>query len=176
MRTLRHAPRGSPATSISAPSMDSSFDFGFNVDSGPLEGEATRVVTESERLTWADIESERRNARADVETVAASRWVRALSYIARLKAPALQKWSARWLTYCTVPGHERPVFHAGKAGEACREVELQLARLGIVDPNGFNYGSAERRAPRKRKFKGAFRGVAGQLEEYRERMRGPWIG
>lgn len=112
--------------------IDDSFDFGFNVDT-PLEGEHTAVVTESELITWRDIELARRTARADVETIANSRWTRALSYVARIKTPALRLWAGRWLTYCTAPGHARPVRHAGEAGRACRRVELELSRLGVDD-------------------------------------------
>lgn len=148
--------------------MDSSFAFGANVD-------RTAIVTESDRLTWRDIEAVRRNARADVATIVNSLWFRAVRYVARIRHPALRAWAARWVAYCLTPGTKRPVRHAGEAGKACRRVELQLADCGVVDPEGFTYGTEER-APRKRKFKGAFRGVAGQLEEYRERMRGPWLG
>lgn len=147
---------------------DSSFSFGANI------GTATALITESSRLTWRDIEADRRQARVDVATVADSSWSRALLFVARLKHPALKAWAGRWLTYCTTSGAARPVRHAGEAGKECRRVELQLARWGVIDPDGFE--AVERPAPRKRKFKGVFRGVAGQLEEYRERMRGPWIG
>lgn len=156
--------------------MDSvDFDFGFNA---PIEhdDDRTAVVTDSDSLMWRDIEAVRRAARADVETIASGPWSRALAFVSRIRIPALRTWAARWVAYCTTPGTDRPVFHAGKAGEACRRVELQLADFGIVDPEGFSYGRAERGPKRKRKFRGAFRGVAGQLQEFNERMRGPWIG
>lgn len=147
---------------------DDSFDFGHNVD-------RTACVSDPEIIAWRDIEAERRNARADVATVADSLWARAVRHVALIRQPALKLWAARWVAYCLTPGTKRPVRHAGEAGKACRRVELALADCGIVDPEGFTYGTEER-APRKRKFKGVFRGVAGQLEEYRDRMRGPWIG
>lgn len=150
--------------------LDTEFLFGANDPS-----EVTAVVTESDRLTWRDIEAARRADRADVATVADSHWTRALSYVAHLQEPALRAWASRWLTFCTVGG-ARPVRHAGEAGKACRRVELELARVGVVDPDGFSY-AAEERAPRKRKFRGVFRGVAGQLADDRKRLRyGGWHG
>jgi hypothetical protein len=150
---------------------DIDFPFGANTY---VSSERTAVVTESELLTWRDIEAERRTARADVATVASPLWSRAMGLIKRIRHPMLKLWASRWVDYCLSPGNARPVRHAGKAGKACRRVELALSRLGIVDPEGFE---AIERAPRaKRRHVGAFRGVAGQLEEYRERMRGPWIG
>lgn len=151
---------------------DDSFDFGHNVDRTAI---VPAVYGTDGAPAWRDIEAARREARADVATVAGPLWARALRTLNRIRIPALKAWAARWVDYCLITGKPRPVRHAGEAGKACRRVELTLADLGIVDPEGFTY-AAEERAPRKRKFKGAFRGVAGQLEEYRERMRGPWIG
>lgn len=150
-------------------SLDIDFPFGANDSS-----ERTAVVTEAERITWADIEAVRRVARADVATVANASWSRALLMVARIRHPSLRAWAMRWVHYCTAPGLARPVRHAGQAGKACRRVELALSRLGIVDPDGFE--TVERAPRRKRAVKGVFRGVAGQLQEYNERMRGPWIG
>lgn len=146
---------------------DTSFDFGAN-------GEQTAIVTDSDRLMWRDIEAIRREARADVATVAAPLWVRAAVMVARIRHPALKAWASRWVDYCLIPGKARPVRHTGNAGKSCRRVELALSRLGIVDPDGFE---AVERAPRAKRFKGVFRGVAGQLEADRDRMRyGGWHG
>jgi hypothetical protein len=141
--------------------VDTDFPFGAN------DPEVTAIVTDSDSIAWRDIESLRRAARADVATVADAHWTRALSYVARLREPALRSWASRWLAYCTVGG-ARPVRHAGEAGKACRRVELELARVGVIDPEGFE--ACERIAP-KRKAKGVFRGVAGQLAADMKRWR-----
>lgn len=156
---------------------DTDFPFGANIDDDDT-AEHTAIVPavfgSSGIAAWRDIEAERRIARADVATVASPLWTRALRTLKLIRHPMLKLWASRWVDYCLTPGKARPVRHAGKAGKACRRVELALSRLGIVDPDGFE---AIERAPRaKRRHVGAFRGVAGQLEEYRDRMRGPWIG
>lgn len=156
--------------------MDADTDFPFGANLEPVEHTAivAAVYGTDGAAAWRDIEAERRIARADVATVASPLWTRALRTLKLIRIPALKLWAARWVDYCLIPGKPRPVRHAGEAGKACRRVELALSRLGIVDPDGFE---AVERAPRaKRRHVGVFRGVAGQLEEYRDRMRGPWIG
>lgn len=155
--------------------LDTDFPFGANVDETSVR---TVILTESERLTWRDIEAARISARADVATVADAHWTRALAYVARLKVPCVKAWAARWLDFCLVEG-PRPVRHVGEAGKACRRVELELARLGVVDPEGFEAveRAAQRpskaREKRKRQQRG---GDCNGLREYRARMEGPWVG
>lgn len=151
--------------------LDTDFPFGANAP----DDEVTAVVIDSDSLTWRDIERVRREARADVATVAEGLWGKALGKLSRLRNPSLARWGSQWVSYCLTAG-PRPVRHVGEAGKACRALELELASLGIVDPEGFTYG-AEERAPRKRKFRGVFRGVAGQLADDRKRLkRGGWHG
>jgi hypothetical protein len=154
--------------------LDTDFPFGANDPS-----EVTAIVTDSDRLTWRDVEALRIEARSDVATVADAHWTRALSYVARLKVPCVRAWAARWLTFCTVGG-ARPPRHIGEAGKACRKVELALARLGVIDPHGFEEREAPKpsrasktRAMRRRQNRG---GDCGGLREFNERMRGPWVG
>jgi hypothetical protein len=156
---------------------DTSFAFGANVE--PEETSLrTAVVTLSETLTWADIEALRKEQRRDVETVAGGNWGRVVKLLAGLKVPALRTWSQRWVDYCT-SGGPRPTRHFGEAGKACRRVELALARLGVIDPDGFEAREAPRARPskarvqRRRQQRG---GDCNGLREYNERMRGPWIG
>lgn len=74
-----------------------------------------------------------------------------------------------------VRGHgERPAW---RDEPRRRDVELALARrCGIADPAGFLYGAENLRRPGAPRKTGAFRGVAGQLQEDRERMASPWVG
>jgi hypothetical protein len=152
--------------------LDTDFPFGANEDTSIR----TEVIDTSD-LRWAAIEAIRKAARADVATVADPQWTRALSYVARLQAPALKAWASRWLTYCTVGG-DRPIRHIGEAGKACRRVELKLSRLGVVDPDGFE--AIEQNAPRssaarekrRRQKRG---GECNGLKEFNERMRAPWV-
>lgn len=156
---------------------------------GPTDSRGSRVTARCQArrmtcgwdhaLTWRDVEALRIAARADVATVADQHWTRALSYVARLTVPAVRLWASRWLTFCTVGG-PRPVRHIGEAGKACRKVELALARLGVIDPHGFEEREAPKpsrasktRAMRRRQNRG---GDCGGLREFNERMRGPWIG
>lgn len=159
---------------MSTAEFDTSFAFGALAEAF----DATVYVTDSD-VTWKEIEALRIAARADVATVADAHWSRALAYVARLKVPCVRAWAGRWLEFCLgdVP---RPVRHFGEAGKACRKVELALARLGVVDPAGFeereapkvNRSSATRIA-RRRQNRG---GECNGLKEYNERMRGPWVG
>lgn len=151
---------------------DTDFPFGAND-----ETERTAFVTEADLITWRDIESTRRESRADVETIADSSWSRVLVMVARIRHP-LRAWASRWVAYCTTSGTARPVRHAGKAGKACRRVELALSRLGIIDPEGFEAIEARRgssarvRNARRRQVRG---GDCNGLREFNERMNGPWI-
>jgi hypothetical protein len=152
--------------------LDADFPFGANEDTSIR----TEVIDTSD-LRWAAIEAIRRVDSLDVATISDSDWTRALSYVAGLKSPALKAWASRWLTFCTVGG-DRPMRHVGEAGKACRRVELKLARLGVVDPVGFE--DIERAAPRssasrdrrKRQQRG---GECNGLKEFNERMRSPWV-
>lgn len=153
--------------------MDTSFPFGALAEAF----EATEFVTDSD-VRWKEIEALRIAARLDVATVADAHWTRALPYVARLKVPAVRAWAGQWLAFCTIEG-ARPVRHIGDAGKACRKVELALARLGVVDPEGFEerlaptVHSSAAREKRRRQTRG---GDCNGLREFNERMVGPWVG
>ncbi len=155
--------------------LDTSFAYGALADAF----DATVFVTDSD-VTWLEIERLRTAARADVESIASPHWTRALAYVARLTVPCVRAWAGHWLAFCTQPDVARPVRHFGEAGKACRKVELALARLGVVDPEGFEEREAPKvnrssaaRVARRRQNRG---GECNGLKEYNERMRGPWVG
>lgn len=162
-------------------SLDTDFAFGANLEERTLclvDSDSCDMGAAGHRITWADVEAARREARADVGTVADAHWTRALAYVARLKVPCVRAWAGRWLEFCT-SGGARPLRHLGEAGKACRAAELELARLGVVDPYGFEAredgrsGPSKSRDQRKRQKRG---GECNGLKDFNERMRSPWIG
>lgn len=151
--------------------LDTDFPFGAN------DTEKTTVAIEAARLTWADIEAMRLEQRADVATVADRHWTRAVAVVERLQVPGVKLWARRWLTFCIVGG-PRPVRLSHEPGKACRRVELVLARMGIIDPDGFEAHELPRgrnsktRAARRRQQRG---GDCNGLREFNERMASPWV-
>lgn len=81
-------------------------------------------------------------------------------------------WGTFWVEYCVGNLDMRP-----KAKCDVRDLELRLARLGIVDPLGFAYAEENTKLKRRTARRGPVGDVPEELARYRENnRRGSYIG